>query len=315
VLPSYALGFHGCDAVVARRVFAGTAHLSRSENDFDWLGEGIYFWENSPSRALQYAREVRDHPRRGGARIKTPAVVGAVIEVGYCLNLMDAEFLSLMREAYDDLAALHARLGLPLLVDRDGAGERLTSRWHPGPEGRSDVGPNAAEAPILWRFRCENSLTISSLQRFDAARGDDGFWILLKYLVPGTELKPAIRQLHVDHIEGRVWAQIAVVSLAVAKHAVPVQFLNELVDLFRVDASLAHRTACLPDDAPIAPDGGIDLAVRRLQTLAFAVAVAIDENQRFFRDSQHWRWQRRGRRQGLRPGWRLLFAPTPCECE
>jgi hypothetical protein len=94
VLPSYALG---------------------SENDFDWLGGGIYFWENSPSRALQYAQELRDRPRRRrGPRVKTPAVVGAVIEIGYCLNLMDAEFLSLMREAYDDLAVLHARLGLPL---------------------------------------------------------------------------------------------------------------------------------------------------------------------------------------------------------
>lgn len=94
VLPSYALGFHGCDAAVAERIFAGKTHLKRSKNDFDWLGEGIYFWENSPARALQYARELKVHPRRSGPQIKTPAVVGAVIELGYCLNLLDAEFLS-----------------------------------------------------------------------------------------------------------------------------------------------------------------------------------------------------------------------------
>ncbi len=114
MLPSYALGFHGCDRAVADRIFSGKKHLNRSQNDFDWLGEGIYFWENSPSRALQYATELRDHPRRNGPRVKTPAVVGAVIEPGYCLNLMDAEFLQLMREAYDDLNALHNKLGVPL---------------------------------------------------------------------------------------------------------------------------------------------------------------------------------------------------------
>ena len=108
VLPSYALGFHGCDATVAQSVFAGKTHLRRSKNDFDWLGEGIYFWENNPTRALQYARELRDRPRPGAARIKKPAVVGAVIELGYCLNLLDAEFLSLVRESYDEIKDLHA---------------------------------------------------------------------------------------------------------------------------------------------------------------------------------------------------------------
>ncbi|MGB7159698.1 MAG: hypothetical protein WBD40_16645 [Tepidisphaeraceae bacterium] len=114
VLPSYALGFHGCDVVLAERVFAGKAHLNRSKNDFDWLGEGIYFWENSPARAFQYATELKENPRRKGPRVKTPAVVGAVIELGYCLNLLDAEFLDLLRESHDDLKALHDTIEVPL---------------------------------------------------------------------------------------------------------------------------------------------------------------------------------------------------------
>ncbi len=125
VLPSYTLGFHGCDATVAERVFGGKAHLRRSENDFDWLGEGVYFWENSPARALQYARELRDHPRRSGPKIKNPAVVGAVIELGYCLNLLDAEFLALVRESYDDLKDLHAQLGVSLPKNKKIAGDLL----------------------------------------------------------------------------------------------------------------------------------------------------------------------------------------------
>lgn len=103
VLPSYTLGFHGCDQSVADTVLAGKAHLKRSRNSYDWLGEGIYFWENSPARALEYATELQRRPRNVGPRIKKPAVVGAIIELGYCLNLLDAEFLALVREAYADL--------------------------------------------------------------------------------------------------------------------------------------------------------------------------------------------------------------------
>ena len=125
VLPSYAMGFHGCDATVARSVFSGKTHLRRSKNDFDWLGEGVYFWENNPARALQYARELRDRPWRGVAKIKTPAVVGAVIELGYSLNLLDSQFLSLVRESYDDLKDLYAQLGVPLPKNRKIAGDFL----------------------------------------------------------------------------------------------------------------------------------------------------------------------------------------------
>ena len=117
VLPSYALGFHGCDASVAERIFAGSEHLQRSKNNFDWLGEGIYFWENSPVRAMDYATELMDHPRANGPRIKTPAIVGAVIELGYCLNLLDAEFLDLLRENYIDLKAAQDEEGIPLPVN------------------------------------------------------------------------------------------------------------------------------------------------------------------------------------------------------
>ncbi len=117
VLPSYSLGFHGCDEHVAERIFSGMAHLTRSRNDFDWLGEGIYFWENSPARALQYAIELQDRPRKNGPQIKTPAVVGAVIELGHCLNLLDAEFLALLRESYDDLTTLYETSGVPPLVN------------------------------------------------------------------------------------------------------------------------------------------------------------------------------------------------------
>ena len=57
-LPSFILGYHGCDRSVAEAIFSGSsAHLISSQNKYDWLGHGIYFWENSPQRALNYVRE------------------------------------------------------------------------------------------------------------------------------------------------------------------------------------------------------------------------------------------------------------------
>ncbi len=57
-LPSFILGYHGCDRSVAEAIFSGSsAHLISSQNEYDRLGHGIYFWENSPQRALNYVRE------------------------------------------------------------------------------------------------------------------------------------------------------------------------------------------------------------------------------------------------------------------
>ena len=41
------IGFHGCDQSVVEKVIAGKTELIASTNDYDWLGNGIYFWENN----------------------------------------------------------------------------------------------------------------------------------------------------------------------------------------------------------------------------------------------------------------------------
>ena len=60
---AFVLGYHGCDMVTGEKVLAGKAHLRSSENDYDWLGSGIYFWENSARRALDWAKFARDNPQ------------------------------------------------------------------------------------------------------------------------------------------------------------------------------------------------------------------------------------------------------------
>lgn len=97
--PSFSLGFHGCDAAVGEALLAGkTKHLKPSVKVFDWLGHGIYFWEGNPARAQEWAK----HGHKKG-KIKTPFVVGAIIDLRRCLDLFDKDGLLQVRTAYVEL--------------------------------------------------------------------------------------------------------------------------------------------------------------------------------------------------------------------
>jgi hypothetical protein len=129
LLPSFILGFHGCDHDVAESVFAGKTGLRSSDNDYDWLGNGVYFWENSPQRAMDYARMLVKNPKRARSQIKKPAVVGAVIDLGHCLNLLDVQFLTLVKDAYDTLLEASTLAGTPMPKNRPvGASKELLLR-------------------------------------------------------------------------------------------------------------------------------------------------------------------------------------------
>lgn len=116
--PSFVLGFHGCDEEIAENVFSGKADLLSSANDYDWLGPGVYFWEQNPERALQYAQMLKDNPHRTSGKIEKPAVVGAVIDLGYCLNLLDASFLKIVENAYRELRQVYESAGEKLPCNR-----------------------------------------------------------------------------------------------------------------------------------------------------------------------------------------------------
>ena len=78
--PNLTIGFHGCDQSVVEKVVEGKENLLASTNDYDWLGNGVYFWENNEERALEWAIEMS---KRKNSRIKNPAVIGAIIDLGY----------------------------------------------------------------------------------------------------------------------------------------------------------------------------------------------------------------------------------------
>ena len=66
------VGYHGCDKAVVEKVLLQSQHLNPSDNPWDWLGKGIYFWEFGPQRALAFARE-----QQARGKVDEPAVIGA----------------------------------------------------------------------------------------------------------------------------------------------------------------------------------------------------------------------------------------------
>ena len=85
----------------------GGSEFLASETSYDWLGPGVYFWENDPIRAIQWA----SLPWRN---IKTPSVVGAVVDVGRCLDLTTQGGTEAVRAAYKGLVQLHRLTQQPL---------------------------------------------------------------------------------------------------------------------------------------------------------------------------------------------------------
>lgn len=107
LLPGLVLGFHGTDEVTAEKVLSGDCHLDPSRNDYDWLGHGIYFWEYSPQRALDFATQGLADKKITKGKIRKPAVIGAVIDPKLCLNMLEASALAQVRYAYELLEMTH----------------------------------------------------------------------------------------------------------------------------------------------------------------------------------------------------------------
>ncbi len=123
------LGFHGCDLSVRDKVVSKKGfNLTNSENEYDWLGHGIYFWENDFDRALFFATE----SSKRNSKIKEPAVLGAVIDLGFCLDLLESSNFELLKNGYDILKSAYDNsllsdnpIELPKNIDIDKSGDVL----------------------------------------------------------------------------------------------------------------------------------------------------------------------------------------------
>ena len=103
------LYYHGCEAEVGESVLAGEA-MKPSERPYDWLGSGIYFWENDPLRALEWARSKAD--------VADPFIIGAVVALGKCLDLTTRESHKNLENAYESLMEASQESGLELPVNK-----------------------------------------------------------------------------------------------------------------------------------------------------------------------------------------------------
>ena len=124
IRPGLIIGFHGCDESVVNRVISGQDTLKASRNKYDWLGNGIYFWDGSPARALEYARFLKNNPSRAKSPIITPAVLGAVISLGHCLDLFDYINRKISEVSYHVMKVSHLVSGFILPKNRNAGSNR-----------------------------------------------------------------------------------------------------------------------------------------------------------------------------------------------
>ncbi len=80
----------------ADRLVAGE-DFEASDQDDEWFGKGIYFWEHAFKQAWWWAR--------GHKKYSAPAVVGAVIRLGNCFDLLDPGNSIILREFYLKMVA------------------------------------------------------------------------------------------------------------------------------------------------------------------------------------------------------------------
>lgn len=82
-----------------------------SDNEYDWIGQGIYFWEYGPRRALQWAGD-------------DGVVVGAIIQLGRCFDLTDPGYTDILRATYQSIEELYIGRGSQMPTNTRASGFR-----------------------------------------------------------------------------------------------------------------------------------------------------------------------------------------------
>jgi hypothetical protein len=72
--PIELVGYHGTNIESARQILQ--SGFTPSRNNYDWLGKGVYFWQDAPYRAWNWASEHCEN--KGG----DPAVVRSLVKIG-----------------------------------------------------------------------------------------------------------------------------------------------------------------------------------------------------------------------------------------
>lgn len=89
------LGYHGTSRAHALSILRDQ-EIKVSDNAYDWLGRGAYFWEDGLARAWKWAEEIHGP--------ENAAVIRAHIRSQHCISLMDDNHHSGLAIAYGMLA-------------------------------------------------------------------------------------------------------------------------------------------------------------------------------------------------------------------
>jgi hypothetical protein len=89
------IGYHGCSKAVGLNAITRKEPLVPRNKPYHWLGDGLYFWENDPHRALEWAAE-----KASRNELEEPFVIGAVIDLKKYLDLHVRENQVLLPMSY-----------------------------------------------------------------------------------------------------------------------------------------------------------------------------------------------------------------------
>ena len=102
-------GFHGTSLTAAREI--ERRGFNASSNTYDWLGRGIYFWQDAPMRAREWAEQHHSEP----------VVVAAEIDLDGCMDLLDIGWQRVIAERYTEFFDMVRRSGHQVPAQRAGA--------------------------------------------------------------------------------------------------------------------------------------------------------------------------------------------------
>ena len=156
-------GLHGCDRPVAETLLTGTR--SRPAKTIR-IGSDPVFIFGKPIRSGASSSHVNGNARE---KIADPYVVGAVIELGFCLDLISSNGVAAVKSAYEDFRAYAEQAGNVSLPKNRGGEDKLRR-----------------ELDCAVINHLHNVRHVAALPRFDSVRG---------VFIEGARIYPQFRLL------------------------------------------------------------------------------------------------------------------------
>lgn len=164
------LGYHGCEKSLAKDLILSRRPMEPSKNKYDWLGSGIYFWENDVQRAYEFAKDTKN--------CSEPFVVGAILSLGYCFDLTTRQDLDLLKFGWENIV-------LPSI----GEGGKIINK----PSSRGENGE------LMLRFL--DCHVINALHYFNQSNGIRPFDSVRGAFWEGNEVYPSAGFREKSHIQ------------------------------------------------------------------------------------------------------------------